>query len=168
MYHHNYGVDVRVARAVNIYGPGDPNFSRLIPQTAMRLLRGEPPLLHSGAAKMRRQYVYIDDLVHAFRTVADRGVAGEAYCVGSMDAPMSVLDVMRAMAEIAKVPFTAPEEKQRDARFHEIESQAVVDDKLRALGWSPKVPFADGIAKTLHWYEAQVVLQHPLRGEVGP
>ena len=55
MYASNYGLDVRVVRAVNIYGPGDPNDSRLIPKTAQRLLRGEAPLLHAGAADMRRR-----------------------------------------------------------------------------------------------------------------
>jgi CDP-glucose 4,6-dehydratase len=155
MFHHNYGVDVRVVRAVNIYGPGDPNNSRLIPQTAIRLLRGEPPLLHTGAGQMRRQYVYIDDIVWALRTVIAEGTAGEAYCVGSPDSPMSVLEVMRAMAEAAGVAFTAPEEKARDSRFQEIASQAVIDDKLRALGWSPSMSFACGIRETLDWYRSR-------------
>ncbi len=152
MFFHNYGADVRVARAVNIYGPGDPNESRLIPQTAMRLLRGQPPLLHAGAAGMKRQYVYIDDLVDALQTICDRGAAGEAYCVGSPDAPMSVLDVMRVMSECAGVPFAEPEVKKRDARFHEIAQQSVCDDKLRTLGWMPRVSFKDGIQKTLESY----------------
>lgn len=152
MYHSNYGVDVRVVRAVNIYGPGDPNESRLIPKTAKRLLAGQPPLLNAGAAQMRRQYVYIDDLVRALRVVCEKGAAGEAYCVGSTDEPLSVLDVMRTMSACAGVPFAEPEVKDRDERFHEIASQAVRDDKLRALGWLPLVPFADGIQRTVEWY----------------
>lgn len=155
MFFYNYGVDVRVVRAVNIYGPGDPNESRLIPQTARRLLAGQPPLLNAGAAGMRRQYVYIDDLVSALRIVCAHGAAGEAYCVGSPDGPMSVLEVMRAMAECAAVPFVEPEVKERDARFHEIAEQSVRDDKLRALGWLPVVPFKEGIARTLAWYDAR-------------
>lgn len=154
MFASNYGLDVRVVRAVNIYGPGDPNESRLIPQTARRLLTGQPPLLHAGAAGMKRQYVYIDDLVNALQVVCEHGAAGEAYCVGSTDAPMSVLDVMRAMAECAGVPFVEPEVKERDARFHEIAEQSVRDDKLRALGWMPTVSLRDGIMRTLDWYRA--------------
>jgi CDP-glucose 4,6-dehydratase len=157
MFFHNFGVDVRVVRAVNIYGPGDPNPSRLIPQTARRLLSGQPPLLHEGAAGMRRQYVYIDDAVRALRIVAECGAPGEAYCVGSPDGPLSVLDVMRAMAEAAGVPFAAPVERQRAARFQEIASQSVRDDKLRALGWSPTVPFADGIRRTLSWHRGPML-----------
>lgn len=152
MFFYNFNVDVRVVRAVNIYGPGDPNESRLIPQTAHRLLRGEPPLLHAGAAEMRRQYVYVDDVVNAFQTVASMGKAGEAYCVGSPDEPMSVLDVMRRMAQVADVPFVEPEERERDARFQEIASQSVNDNKLRKLGWEPQVRFPEGIRRTLAWY----------------
>ncbi len=151
-YFHAYGIDVRVVRAVNIYGPGDPNESRLIPQTARRLRNNQPPLLNSGAAGMRRQYVFIDDLVSALRTVCDHGKAGEAYCVGSPDAPMSVLEVMRVMSECAGVPFVEPEVKERAARFHEIAEQSVRDDKLRALGWIPRVSFRDGIQTTLEFY----------------
>lgn len=155
MFHNNYGVDVRVARAVNIYGPGDPNNSRLVPQTALRLLRGEPPLLHSGAAQMRRQYVYVDDVVSALWCIAEKGSPGEAYCVGSPDSPMSVLEVMRAMAEVAGVTFVVPEVRQRDSRFQEISSQAVVDTKLRGFGWEPLVPFAEGVKRTLDWYRGR-------------
>lgn len=152
MYHHNFDLDVRIVRAVNIYGPGDPNTSRLIPQTALRLLRGDPPLLHEGAATMRRQYTYIDDVVSALRVVADSGMAGEAYCLGSPDAPMAVIEVMRVMAEVAGVPFTAPVKRAREMRFQEIASQAVDDTKLRGLGWTPVVPFVEGIRRTLDWY----------------
>ena len=153
MFHANYGLDVRVVRAVNIYGPGDPNESRLVPRTALRLLRGEPPLLHDGAAQMRRQYVYIDDVISALRAVYDRGEPGAAYCIGSPDSPMTVIDVMQRMAEIANVPFTAPEVKARSDHFHEIAAQSVCDDKLRGLGWSPGIRFAEGIRRTFDWYK---------------
>lgn len=156
MFFYNYGMDVRIVRAVNIYGPGDPNHTRLIPRTAQRLLRGEAPLLHAGAAEMRRQYVYINDMVNALLTVANRGQAGEAYCVGSPDAPMSVLEVMRAMAETAGVPWVAPDVRERDTRFHEIAAQSVIDYKLRGLGWTPTVPFKDGIKLTIDSYRTQL------------
>jgi nucleoside-diphosphate-sugar epimerase len=152
MFHHNFDVDVRIARCVNIYGPGDPNDSRLIPRTAQRLLRGEPPLLHEGAGSMRRQYVYIDDVVTALRFIMRKGSPGEAYCVGSPEPPMTVLDVMKAMAERCDVTWAPPAVKPRDSRFQEIEAQAVIDTKLRSLGWEPKVKLDEGINLTMRWY----------------
>jgi CDP-glucose 4,6-dehydratase len=156
MFSSNYGLDVRVVRAVNIYGPGDPNESRLIPRNVKRILSGQPPLLHAGAAEMRRQYVYIDDLVAALRIVEARGRAGQAYCVGSPDPPLSVLEVMRALCDAAQVPFAEPEVRAREARFCEIPAQAVRDHKLRALGWVPRVPFAVGLRRTLTAYAMQL------------
>jgi nucleoside-diphosphate-sugar epimerase len=149
MYFHNYGVDVRVARAVNIYGPGDPNETRLIPRTIRRVLAGEPPLLHAGAGDMRRQYVYIDDLVNAFRVIREKGSPGEAYCVGSPDPAMSVREVMEEIATQAGQPMVAPEIRERDARFQEIPEQSIDARKLRSLGWSPLVSFRDGIHRVI-------------------
>lgn len=155
MFHSNFDVDVRVIRAVNIYGPGDPNESRLVPQTVRRCLAGDRPLVHAGAADMRRQYVYIDDLVAAIRAVGRDGEAGEAYCVGSPDPAMTVLDVVR---EIARQTGQDPEKieiKNRDERFREIQEQSIDDSKLRALGWTPGVKFTAGIAKTIEWYRSR-------------
>lgn len=154
MFHANYGVDVRVMRAVNIYGPGDPNESRLIPQTVMRCLRGEPPLVHAGAGQMRRQYIYIDDLVAALRTIADHGRAGDAYCAGSPSAPLSVLDVVAEIARQTGQSGGAIEVREREARFLEIQEQSADDRKLRSLGWTPTVAFADGIARTIDSYRS--------------
>jgi dTDP-glucose 4,6-dehydratase len=155
MFFHNYGVDVRVARAVNIYGAGDPNESRLIPQTVRRLLRGEPPLLHAGAAAMRRQYVYVRDVVAALQTIASSGAPGHAYCVGSPDPPMTVVDVMRAVTDVVGVAWKPPEVRDREARFQEIPAQSVSDGKLRALGWAPRVPFVEGVRATVDWYRSR-------------
>ena len=134
MYFSNYGVDVRVARAVNIYGPGDP------------------PLLHAGASEMRRQYVFIDDLVKAFRVIREKGSPGEAYCVGSPDRAMSVQEVMEEIAMQAGKATLPPEVRERDARFQEIREQSINDRKLRALGWTPEVKFRNGIRRTEIWY----------------
>ena len=52
MFFHNYEMDVSVVRAVNVYGPGDPNDTRLIPRTVQRCLRGVAPVIHAGASEM--------------------------------------------------------------------------------------------------------------------
>ena len=151
MFHSNFGVDVRVVRAVNIYGPGDPNNSRLVPQTILRCLRGEAPLVHEGAALMRRQYIYIDDMVGAMEFVARHGAPGEAYCVGSPSPPLSVVQVVDEISRQTGSDRIFKVDK-RDARFLEIQEQANDDSKLRGLGWLGGVKFGDGIARTIAHY----------------
>lgn len=153
MFHANYEVDVRVVRAVNIYGPDDPNETRVIPRTILRCLQGEPPLLHEGAASMRRQYVYVDDLLSALDTITARGVPGEAYCVGSPDPAMTVLDVMGAITRQMGIAMPEPEVREREERFREVQEQSIDDRKLQALGWSPEVDMAEGLRKTIEWYK---------------
>lgn len=152
MFAKDYRVDACVVRAVNIYGPDDPNESRLIPQTMLRCLRGEPPLLNAGSAEMRRQYVFIEDMVAALDFIARGGNAGEAYCVGAPDEPRTVLQVMQLICEQAHVPWQPPQVKERAPGFHEIPSQAIDGSKLFGLGWEPVVPLYDGLARTLDWY----------------
>jgi CDP-glucose 4,6-dehydratase len=152
MFFANYGLDVRIARAVNIYGPGDPNENRIIPKTILRGLSGHPPELNPGAEKMYRQYVYIDDLLWALRAIATLGTAGETYCVGAPEGTFSALDVMRVIWAILGLGWVEPETRRREEWLREIGWQQIDDNKLRKLGWAPEVSLADGIARTVRWY----------------
>lgn len=152
MFAYTYDMDVRVVRSVNIYGPNDPNEDRLIPQTILRCLRGEPPRLHEGASRMLRQYVYIDDLVDALHRV-EAHERSEPFCVGAPDEARSVLDVMRAIYRVAGRDWQEPEVAARAGGFKEIASQSIDDRKLRSIGWCPSVRFAEGIERTFRWHK---------------
>lgn len=155
MFRYNFGVDVTVVRAVNTYGPGDPNTSRIIPNTIRRALRGEPPIVHSGASSMRRQYVYVGDLVSALRTVALAGKE-DIYNVGGPDAPMTVEQVItRVLCRLGRTDLDIVE-VDRDTRFQEIQSQSVDDQRLRQLGWVPIVDFDEGVDRTIEVARAEV------------
>lgn len=151
MFAYTYDMDVRVVRSVNIYGPGDPNEDRLIPQTILRCLRGEAPKLHEGASRMLRQYVYIYDLVAALRCIEAHDHA-EPFCVGAPDEARSVLDVMRAIYRVAGREWQEPEVAARAGGFKEIAAQSISDSKLRSIGWAPMTSFAAGIERTYRWY----------------
>jgi CDP-glucose 4,6-dehydratase len=56
---------VLIARSCNVYGPGDLNFSRLIPRTIMRMLKGRAPVVNPGNERVYREYIFIEDLVDA-------------------------------------------------------------------------------------------------------
>jgi CDP-glucose 4,6-dehydratase len=66
-YYHSYGLPVVIGRFGNIFGGGDMNWSRLVPGTIRRLLLGEPPVLRIPPhGSFRRDFLYIQDAVHAY------------------------------------------------------------------------------------------------------
>jgi len=151
MYRHEYGLDVTVVRVVNIYGPDDPNPSRVVPRTLARLKAGKPPVINAGAHRMLRQYVYVDDLVAALRLVVAYK-EGNTVCVGSPDPPMSAADVIKILREVwteVTGQSVLDELEHRDGGFREIETQTVDDSLLRAAGWEPKVSFLEGARRII-------------------
>ena len=89
-YWHSYGLPVAVTRFANIYGGGDLNFSRLIPEAVSAALDGRPPVLRSDGSP-ERDFLYVDDAVSAYLTLADNldrdQVRGEAFNAGGGRAP---------------------------------------------------------------------------------
>ena len=59
-----------VTRLANVYGGGDFNFSRIVPDTVHALLRGERPVIRSDGTP-QRDFLYVEDAVEAYLAVAD-------------------------------------------------------------------------------------------------
>ena len=68
-YAHAYGVPLAVTRFANIYGGGDLNFSRLIPETTVAVLDGRPPSIRSDGSP-ERDFLHVDDAVSAYLAIA--------------------------------------------------------------------------------------------------
>src|SRR2546430_2258914 len=102
-YWHSYGVPVAVTRFANIYGGGDLNFSRLIPETVSAVLDGRRPVIRSDGSP-QRDFLYVEDAVDAYLGIAgglDRAEAkGEAFNAGGRE-PHSVAEVVGLIAELA-------------------------------------------------------------------
>ena len=85
-YAHTYGLPVAVLRVANVYGGGDFNFTRLVPETARSLVRGERPVLRSDGTP-QRDFLYVEDAVEAYLAVAgsldDEGARGRAWNAGA-------------------------------------------------------------------------------------
>src|SRR6266849_4334314 len=79
-YAATYNLSVAVTRCANIYGPGDLNWSRLIPGTIRSALDGAPPIIRSDGTP-ERDYLYLDDAVEGYLRVASHlpAIAGEAF-----------------------------------------------------------------------------------------
>jgi CDP-glucose 4,6-dehydratase len=156
-YANAYGLPLAVTRFANIYGGGDLNFSRLIPETAVALLDGRAPVIRSDGSP-ERDFLHVDDAVSAYLAIAgalDDGAAGEAFNAGG-ERPHSVREVVELIAAAASAGIE-PDFQGAGNPDGEIDRQYVDSTKLRELtGWHPRIELADGLGRTLEWYR-----EHP-------
>jgi CDP-glucose 4,6-dehydratase len=153
-----FGVPIAVTRFANIYGGGDLNFSRLIPEAVVACLEGRRPVIRSDGSP-ERDFLHVDDAVSAYLAIAtalgDGAIAGEAFNAGG-ERPHSVREVVELIATIADVEVE-PDFRGAGNPDGEIDRQLVDSTKLRELtGWRPEVGLADGLRRTLDWYR-----EHP-------
>lgn len=156
-YAHNYSMPIVVTRCSNVYGPGDPNNSRIIPNSILRILDGEPPVLYSDVSVMEREFIYIDDVVEACLILAssDSMSDGEAYNVGGTGAK-SVEDVVKTILLLMGADDVDPVIVQRESVFKEIQRQYIDATKLVvATGWHPNVSLIPGLKNTISWYKSE-------------
>lgn len=152
-YAHNYDMPIVVTRCSNVYGPGDPNLSRIVPNSCRRVLRGERAQVYSDVSDMTREFIYIDDVVDAYLSLApvaaDR--KGEAYNIGG-GGPTKIYDLVNKITELAG-GSEGPEVLTRGSVFKEIQHQYIDAAKLyKATGWTLKVTLEEGLKKTIDWY----------------
>ena len=152
-YFHNYEVPVVIARMGNIYGPGDPNDSRLIPRTILNAANDIPPMIYSDVADFQRDFIYVDDAADALITLMDNGKVGEAYCVGSgtEDQP-KIKDIVKMILEVMDKNGLTIEYPDRHVSFREIEKQSIKADKITQIGWKKKTNLREGLKKTVSYY----------------
>jgi CDP-glucose 4,6-dehydratase len=153
-YWHTFGLPVAVTRFANLYGGGDFNFSRLVPEATVAAIERRAPVIRSDGTP-RRDLLYVEDAVEAYLAIcelldAGRG-AGEAFNAGSGE-PRSVLEIVELICELAG-SGVAPDVRGSGTGAGEIDRQWVDSSKLRAAaGWEPKVDLQDGLRRTIAWY----------------
>lgn len=158
-YAHAYGLPLAVTRFANVYGGGDLNFSRLIPETVVAVLDGRRPSIRSDGSP-ERDFLHVDDAVAAYLAIGDAldggdGAAGEAFNAGG-ERPHSVREVVELIAAVSGAAVD-PDFRGAGSPEGEIDRQFVDSGKLRELtGWRPRVELRDGLRRTLDWYR-----EHP-------
>ncbi len=155
-YAQAYGVPLAVTRFANVYGGGDLNFSRLIPEATIAVLEARPPQIRSDGSP-ERDFLHVEDAVSAYLAIAaaldGEGARGEAFNAGG-ERPHPVREVVDLIAEVAGTGVE-PEYLGAGTPDGEIDRQYVDSAKLRELtGWRPQVELADGLGRTLEWYRS--------------
>ncbi len=161
-YWHTFGLPVAVTRFANLYGGGDLNLSRLVPEAALAAVAGRPPVIRSDGS-LQRDFLYVEDAVDAYLAICglleDGRGAGEAFNAGG-DEPHSVLEVVRLTCEVAG-GGVEPQVRGTSSPLGEIERQWVDSTKLRQMsGWAPRFTLREGLVRTVEWYREH---RHRLR-----
>jgi CDP-glucose 4,6-dehydratase len=157
-YWHTFALPVAVTRCANLYGGGDLNFSRLVPEAVLAALAGRRPMIRSDGTP-RRDFLYVEDAVAAYLAICDlldagRG-AGEAFNAGG-DRPHSVLEIVELVCALAGTGVE-PDVRGTGTPAGDIASQWLDSGKLRAAsGWQPQIGLEDGLRRTLSWYREHI------------
>jgi CDP-glucose 4,6-dehydratase len=154
-YRPAFGLAVAVTRFANVYGGGDLNFSRLIPEAIVAVLDGRRPAIRSDGSP-QRDFLFVEDAVSAYLAVehavgAGGPGAGEAFNAGG-ERPHAVAEVLETIAEVSG-RNVEPEYLGTGNPAGEIDRQYVDSTKLReATGWRPRVELREGLRRSLEWY----------------
>jgi dTDP-glucose 4,6-dehydratase len=151
-YHRYHGVDVRVVRIFNTYGPrlrrGD---GRAVPTFIEQALLGEPITLH-GDGSQTRSLCYVDDLIEGIVRLLLSGYVdpvniGNPQEVSVRELAELIRDVAGSDSEVKTTPRPVddPEVRQPDLTV-----------ARRELGWEPTVPLRDGLERTVDWFRTRL------------
>ena len=149
-YHRQHGVDIKVARIFNTYGPRmHPRDGRVVSNFITQALAGEDLTIY-GDGSQTRSFCYADDLVEGFLRLmaADTAVTGPINLGNPGEFTMlelaeQVLRLTGSSSKITHKPLPADDPKQRQPDI----TQARVK-----LGWEPKVDLAEGLKSTIAYF----------------
>lgn len=169
-WHRTYGLPVIVSNCSNNYGPRQfPE--KLIPLTILNARQGKPLPVY-GTGTHVRDWLHVDDHVHALELVSSRGQPGGRYNIGGRSERRNI-DVVHAICAVMDRlrPGAAPHHRLvtyvadrpgHDARY------AVDTTRLeRELGWKVRKSFETGIAATVAWYIENEGWWRPLLDRAG-
>jgi UDP-glucuronate decarboxylase len=149
-YHRQHGLEIKVARIFNTYGPRmHPADGRVVSNFIMQALKGEPITIY-GEGQQTRSFCYVDDLVDGLMRLmaSPAALTGPVNLGNPAEFTMrqlaeKVLEMTGSKSEIAFRPLPPDDPKQRRPDITLASS---------ALGWSPKVPLAEGLRPTIDYF----------------
>jgi len=152
-YYVSYGLPVCVTRCGNIYGGGDLNFNRIVPETIRSALRDKQVVIRSDGSFIR-DYFYAKDGVLAYLHLAEqmdrREIWGEAFNF-SNELQIPVLEIVRKILELMDKSHLEP--IILNQAKNEIKHQYLSAEKARRLlDWKPEYSLDESLKETIQWY----------------
>jgi UDP-glucuronate decarboxylase len=159
-YHRQHGLNVKVARIFNTYGPRmHPNDGRVVSTFIVQALRGEPITIN-GDGSQTRSFCYVSDLIEAFVRYMD--LPGDYPGPINLGNPTEftirqlaeeVIRLTGSRSKLVEGPIPTDDPKQR---------QPDISQAKARLDWQPKVALAEGLVKTIEYFET-LLRQQPAR-----
>jgi CDP-glucose 4,6-dehydratase len=153
-YVNTFQLPIVITRFANIYGPGDINFSRIVPDTIRAALEGCPPVIRSDGTP-ERDYLYIDDVVDLYLLLIERidETRGEIFNAGH-NKPVAVSVLVEKILSLSGREDLKPDIQGQGNPSGEIDRQWLDGAKAKAiLGWSPRVDLEAGLLRTIDWFK---------------
>jgi dTDP-glucose 4,6-dehydratase len=157
-YAESFGLPLLVTRGSNNYGPYQYP-EKLVPVLVTNAIDAMPlPLYKDGSAV--RDYIYVEDHCRAIDLVLHEAPAGSVYNVGTgvettgLQVAEAVLDILGKPKSLIQFVADRP---GHDYRY------ALDVSRITALGWEPQVTFAQGLERTVRWYQDHPEWWRPLK-----
>lgn len=154
-YHHSYGLPVAVGRFGNIYGGGDLNWCRLMPNTIRQLYNHRPPLVKMPSqGSFKRDFLYVKDAVSSyiamFEGLTRKEVQGEAFNF-AMGGSWTVMEIVQMIQRLMVCEDIQPRvvAQTHGEIFHQHVSTVKAE---QMLGWTPSYSLEAGLTETIQWY----------------
>lgn len=151
-----YGLETVSLRYFNVFGPRqdpDSQYAAVIPAFVTRMLRGDQPIVY-GDGEQSRDFCFIENVVDAnvLGLEADK-LGGEVVNIACGERT-TLNDIVRLINEALGTSIAAEYQAPRTGDV--LHSLAALSEAKRVLGYEPKVMFAEGLARSIQWYQ-----QHP-------
>ncbi len=157
-YFHTYDLPAVICRGSNNYGPYQYP-EKLIPLMILNALHGDSLPVYGDGMQVRN-WIHATDFARAIGHVLEHGVPGEVYNAGGPDECANV-DVVERIIELTGAQQSQIEyvtdRPGHDRRY------SLSSEKVRALGWLPRVRFEEGLAETVAWYRDNSWWWEPIR-----
>lgn len=155
IFTHQYGVDARVIRIFNTYGPNsDPNDGRIVPNFIKQALQGEPITVYDEGTRTR-SLCYVSDLVEGImRVMFTPGTTGEIFNLGNPEEHTvgEYAEIIKRLAnsnsDIVHVPNISKDDPSR--------RKPDITKARERLGWEPKVGLEEGLSRTIEWFRRKL------------